>query len=78
MCLAMPGRVLEIQPDSLMTSRVAFGSTIQDVSLALVPEARVGDYVVVHAGAALQILDEEAAAHISQALAEARDDEGSR
>lgn len=61
MCLAVPGRVESIGDDALRTGRVSFGGTIKDVSLAFVPEARVGDYVIVHVGVAISIVDEDAA-----------------
>jgi hydrogenase expression/formation protein HypC len=50
--------------------RVAFGAVVKEISLALVPEAQVGDYVVVHAGMALDAIDEAAAQRVFQALQE--------
>jgi hydrogenase expression/formation protein HypC len=61
MCLAVPGQVLVIQDDPLRTAAVSFGGIAKEVSLALVPEATVGDYVIVHVGFAISKLDEEAA-----------------
>jgi hydrogenase expression/formation protein HypC len=61
MCLAVPGQVLNIQDDTLRTATVSFGGATKSVSLALVPEAEVGDYVIVHVGFAISKLDEEAA-----------------
>lgn len=61
MCLAVPGQVLTIGEDALRMSRVAFGPVVKEVSLALVPEVAVGQYVVIHAGMALEILDEATA-----------------
>lgn len=61
MCLAVPGQVLSITNDQLRTATVSFGGTMKEVSLALVPEADVGDYVIVHVGFAISKLDEEAA-----------------
>lgn len=61
MCLAVPGRVLKIEQDTLRTATVSFGGVTKSVSLALVPEADVGDYVIVHVGFAISKLDEEAA-----------------
>ena len=61
MCLAVPGQVLSITDDQLRTATVSFGGTMKEVSLALVPEADVGDYVIVHVGFAISKLDEEAA-----------------
>jgi hydrogenase expression/formation protein HypC len=61
MCLAVPGQALSIQDDQLRTAVVSFGGVTKSVSLALVPEANVGDYVIVHVGFAISKLDEEAA-----------------
>ena len=63
MCLAVPGRVVEIsgQDPWTLTARVDYGGVVNEVSLAYVPEAAVGDYVIVHAGFALTLLDEEEA-----------------
>ncbi|MDH5740435.1 MAG: HypC/HybG/HupF family hydrogenase formation chaperone [Nitrospira sp.] len=61
MCLAVPGQVLNIEDDQLRTATVSFGGVTKSVSLALVPEAGVGDYVIVHVGFAISKLDEEAA-----------------
>ncbi len=71
MCLAVPGKVLSCAgADALdRTARVSFGGVVREVSLALVPEAAVGDYVVVHAGFALTRLDEAEAAKVLAELA---------
>lgn len=61
MCLAVPGRIVSVGDDALRTGKVSFGGMIKDVSLALVPGARVGDYVMVHVGFAISIVDEGAA-----------------
>ena len=68
MCLAVPGRVTAIASDPLRTARIAFGSVVKEASLALLPEAEVGDWVIVHAGVGLQVLDEVAAAEVFEAL----------
>ncbi len=63
MCLAIPGKVLSVSGSGVVrTGRVAFGGIIKDVSLAYVPEAGVGDYVMVHVGFALSVVDEAEAA----------------
>jgi hydrogenase expression/formation protein HypC len=64
MCLAVPGKVMGITGDDplLRTGKVSFGGIIKEVNLACVPEVKVGDYVIVHAGLAISILDEEEAA----------------
>jgi hydrogenase expression/formation protein HypC len=63
MCLAIPGEIVEITGDDPLTrmARVRFGGVIREASLAYVPEAKPGDYVLVHAGFALQTLDEDEA-----------------
>lgn len=64
MCLAVPGQVLSIHDDAdelRRSGRVSFGGIVKEVNLAYVPEARVGDYVVVHVGFALSVVDEEEA-----------------
>jgi hydrogenase expression/formation protein HypC len=59
MCLAVPGRILSIQgEDFARSARVSFGGIVREVSLAYVPEAEVGDYVVVHVGFAISLLNE--------------------
>ena len=70
MCLAIPGRVIEIQESELRMAKVAFGPVTKEASLNLVPAARVGDYVIVHAGMALEIVDEQAALETLEAFAE--------
>ena len=64
MCLAVPGKVMEITGDDplLRAGRVSFGGILKEVNLACVPEVKVGDYVIVHAGLAISILDEKEAA----------------
>jgi hydrogenase expression/formation protein HypC len=64
MCLAVPGKILEIAGDDpyLRTARVSFGGIVKQVSLACAPEARVNDYVLVHVGMALSVVDEKEAA----------------
>jgi hydrogenase expression/formation protein HypC len=59
MCLAVPGQILSIQGEDLdRTGKVSFGGVVKEVNLSCVPEARVGDYVVVHVGFALSVVDE--------------------
>ena len=66
MCLAVPGKILEIQGDDPLfrAARVSFGGIVKQVSLACVPEAKVDDYVLVHVGMALSIVDEKEAAEV--------------
>ena len=64
MCLSVPGKLIEITSKSdtpFITGNVSFDGIIKEVSLALVPEARVNDYVLVHVGAAISTIDEDEA-----------------
>jgi hydrogenase expression/formation protein HypC len=71
MCLAIPGRIVETDEDALMRmGKVDFGGVTREVCLAYVPEAQVGDYVIVHVGFAISQLDEEEAQQTLQLLAE--------
>lgn len=74
MCLAVPGKIIEIREDGLRTGRVSFGQVVKEVSLAVVPGARVGDYVMIHAGMALEVIDEEAARKVLEAFKELEDE----
>lgn len=58
MCLAIPGKILEIQElGALRSARVQFGGIVRQVSLNFVPEAGLGDYVMVHVGFAISRVD---------------------
>jgi len=62
MCLGIPGKIVEIRPDGLLTmGKVDFGGVAREVCLAYVPEATVGDYVVVHVGFAISQINEKEA-----------------
>lgn len=64
MCLAVPGEIVELDegdPTELRGGRVSFGGVIRQVCLAYVPEARVGDFVIVHAGFAIARISEQEA-----------------
>ena len=62
MCLAVPGKILSLADrDGTLMSLVDFGGIKKDVCLQYIPDAAVGDYVVVHVGFAIQRLDEESA-----------------
>ncbi|MDV3348425.1 HypC/HybG/HupF family hydrogenase formation chaperone [Leptolyngbyaceae cyanobacterium CCMR0082] len=62
MCLAVPGKIISIKGEDLSRmGRVSFGGVVKEVSLAYVPEAQAGDYVVVHVGFAISKLDLEEA-----------------
>lgn len=60
MCLAVPGQVNSIAGEDLLTrtGKVAFAGIVKEVSLALLPETKIGDYVLVHAGFAITRLNE--------------------
>ena len=59
MCLAVPGKILGTEErEQSRLGRVEFGGIMREVCLDLVPEAEVGDYVIVHAGFAIQTVDE--------------------
>ncbi len=62
MCLAIPGKILEIFADhGLKMGRIDYAGTTNIACLEYVPEAEVGQYVIVHAGFAISVLDEEEA-----------------
>ncbi len=65
MCLAVPGEIIEVIEGDLRQGRVSFGGVTKDVCLAYVPEAGVGDYVLVHAGFAITQISE---AHARESL----------
>jgi hydrogenase expression/formation protein HypC len=72
MCLAIPGRVTSVTGDDPLwrTGRVDFGGIVKEVSLAYVPEVKIGEYVIVHVGFALSRLDESEAKKVFQYLKE--------
>lgn len=72
MCLAIPGKIETIAGRDPMsrTGRVNFGGIIKEVSLAYVPEAVTGNYVIVHAGFAISKVDEDEAMKVFEYLKE--------
>lgn len=72
MCLAVPGKILSVDAaDPLLPmGRVSFAGIIKQVCLAYTPEARVGEYVIVHVGFAISRLDEKAARQVFRTLEE--------
>jgi hydrogenase expression/formation protein HypC len=72
MCLGIPGEVLSIEEDTqgLRLGRARFGGVVREISLDLVPEAQVGDYVIVHAGFAISVIDAEEAQSVVRLLEE--------
>ncbi len=64
MCLAIPGKIIEISAaldDIFRVAKVDFEGISREVNLSMVPEAKVGDYVMVHTGLAISVVDEEEA-----------------
>ncbi len=72
MCLGVPGQIESITDTGELTraGRVRFGGIVKEVNLAYVPEARAGDYVVVHVGFAISIVDEAEARQVFDYLKE--------
>ncbi len=70
MCLGVPGRIIEIEEGLMRMGRVDFGGITRQVCLAYVPEAQVGDWVIVHVGFAISRLEEEEAMETLQLLGE--------
>lgn len=72
MCLAVPGKIISISGDEPLTkiAKVDFAGIRKDVSIAYVPEAKVGDYVIVHVGFALSVIDEKEANEVFEYLKE--------
>jgi len=70
-CLAIPGKIVEVQDvEGLRAGRVQFGGIVRQVSLHFVPEANVGDYVMVHVGFAISRVDAEEAERTYKLLEE--------
>ena len=78
MCLGVPGKIVRIDPDptGMTMGRVSFGGIQKEVCLAYVPEAEVGDYVVVHVGFAISRIDEDEAMRVFATLRELGELEG--
>lgn len=72
MCLAVPGQIIEIEGDDplMRIGKVSFSGIIKEVNLAYVPEANIGDYVLVHVGFALNTVDEAEAQEVFRYLRE--------
>jgi hydrogenase expression/formation protein HypC len=71
MCLAIPGKVVqEFESGGMRMAKVQFGGIVREASLDYVPEAKVGDYVLVHVGFAISKVDEEEAARTYKTLEE--------
>jgi hydrogenase expression/formation protein HypC len=62
MCLAVPGKIVEIyETNGLLMGRIDFGGVVREACLTFVPEAKVGDYTIIHVGFALNLIDEKEA-----------------
>ena len=64
MCLAIPGKILSITnqlDETFRFGKVSFGGIVKEVNLCMVTDANIGDYVLVHVGVAISIVDEEEA-----------------
>lgn len=71
MCLAVPGKIISIEEvDALKMAKVDFGGVATSVCLEWLPEAKVGDYVIVHVGFALSIVDEKEAEETLKMISE--------
>ena len=72
MCLGVPGKITKIVDDDtgMKMGKVNFGGVSKEVCLAYVPEAKVGEYVIVHVGFAISIVDEEEAKQVFDYLAQ--------
>ncbi len=64
MCLAIPAKIMKING---MIAEVDIGGNTKEINITLTPEAKIGDYVLVHAGFAIQVIDEKAAEEIFEA-----------
>lgn len=80
MCLAIPGRILSISGEDLLirVGRVDFGGIVKEINLAFTPEAAIGDYVLVHVGFAISIIDGAEAARVFEYLKEIDAIDGTR
>jgi len=59
MCLGVPGKITEIyQANDLLMGKIDFGGVIREACLSYVPEAKIGDYALIHVGFALNLLSE--------------------
>jgi hydrogenase expression/formation protein HypC len=70
MCLAVPGKIISIEgTDQIFRcGKVSFGGILKQINLAYVPEAKIGDYVLVHVGFAISIIDEAEARQVFEYL----------
>jgi len=71
MCLGIPGKIIELYENlGLRMARIDFGGVIREACLDFLPEAKVGDYTIIHAGFALNLINEEDALETLRLLRE--------
>jgi hydrogenase expression/formation protein HypC len=74
MCLAVPGKITEIyETNGLLMGKIDFGGVMREACLAYVPDAKVGDYTIIHVGFALNLIDEKEAMETLALLKEIND-----
>lgn len=71
MCLGIPGKIIEIyEVNSIRMAKIDFGGVIREACVEAIPEARTGDYAIIHAGFAISLLSEQEALETLQLLRE--------
>ena len=74
MCLGVPAKIIELyEKDGLQMARVDFGGVVREACMAYVPEAKVGDYCVIHVGFALNLVSEQEARDTMELLKQISD-----
>jgi len=74
MCLGVPGKIVEIYPkENMRMCKIDFGGTTREACLDFIPEAKVGDYTIIHVGFAISLLSEEEAMETLNLLQEIAD-----
>lgn len=71
MCLAIPGKIISVKPSDNsggIMATASFGGILKEISLEMVPEAKVNDYVLVHVGVAISLVNETEAHRVYQYL----------
>ncbi len=70
MCLGIPGKVIDIQSNTagITMGKVDFGGIVKEICLAYVPDVKIGEYVIAHAGFAINTLDEKEALEVFETL----------
>ena len=78
MCLGIPGKIVSVSGEDPLyrMGKIDFGGIRKEISLAYVPEAEVGNYVIVHAGFAISVIDEQEANEVFQYLKEMEELQG--